>query len=190
LDQFMGYTTDFIGHIQVSPPLNDSEQQYLMAFGRSRRFDRPNGPYEVPGNPAAEYCDRPLDTDVYNTVAPGQPSLWCGWTPCWEGCCISFDGHEKFYAATSWMGYLIEHFLAPGAHAASSRQPAFEEFTFDHVLNGVIAACRRDTRELYLIRVERNVVREETIVAPVPEYFDMPDLPYEAEIDGSRESCG
>jgi hypothetical protein len=179
----MGYTTDFIGHVVVDPPLNDAEQQYLRAFSSSRRYDRSNGPYYVPGSPAAERDERPVDMDTYNATAPGQPSLWCQWAPCWDGCCIAFDGHEKFYAATSWLRYLIDHFLAPGAFASSSRRPEFEHFTFDHTLDGVIAACRRDTRELYLIRVERNVVREETLVPPTPEYFDMPDLPYEVEND-------
>jgi hypothetical protein len=184
----MGYTTDFIGHVELSPPLNTAEQQYLRAFADSRRYDRPHRPYEVPGNPAAEHDERPVDHDAYNSVGPGQPSLWCHWTPCWDGCCLSFDGREKFYGATSWMRYLIDHFLAPGAQASSSRLPWFEEFTFDHTLDGVIAACRRDTRELYLIRVDRNLVREETLIPPIPQYFDMPDLPYEAENDSQSRS--
>lgn len=39
----MGYTTDFLGHIDVHPPLNEAEQTYLTAFSRSRRFDREGG---------------------------------------------------------------------------------------------------------------------------------------------------
>jgi hypothetical protein len=40
----MGYTTDFIGHIGIDPPLNEAEQSYLRAFAESRRWDRPGGP--------------------------------------------------------------------------------------------------------------------------------------------------
>ena len=50
----MGTTTDFIGHINIDPPLNDAEQNYLMAFAASRRYARPGGQYDVPGNPAAD----------------------------------------------------------------------------------------------------------------------------------------
>ena len=136
----MGYTTDFIGHIDIHPPLNQAEQMYLHAFAQSRRYARPGGAYDVPRNPAAD-GQRPVhDVDAYNTVAPGQPSLWCQWVPCWDGCCLSHDGIEKFYAATDWMSYLIDHFLAPTALARNSGLEWFTEFTFDHRLDGVIAA--------------------------------------------------
>ena len=47
----MGYTTDFIGHVDIAPALNEAEIDYLEAFCASRRWERPGGPYEVPGNP-------------------------------------------------------------------------------------------------------------------------------------------
>ncbi len=72
----MGYTTDFVGHIECDPPLNAAEQMYLLAFASSRRFDRPGGPYEVPGNPAAERDEESADPTLVNAIAPGQPSLW------------------------------------------------------------------------------------------------------------------
>src|ERR1700712_4824336 len=50
----MGYTTDFIGHIGIEPPLNQYEQAYLAAFASSRRCRTRDDPYDVPGNPAAE----------------------------------------------------------------------------------------------------------------------------------------
>ena len=61
----MGYTTDFIGHIDITPSLNEAELAYLDAFRLSRRFDRLGGPDEVPGNPYAD--DRAyVDVDSYN----------------------------------------------------------------------------------------------------------------------------
>jgi hypothetical protein len=50
----MEYTTDFVGHIDIDPALNQDEIEYLTAFAASRRFDRPEGPYAVPGNPYAD----------------------------------------------------------------------------------------------------------------------------------------
>ena len=46
--------------------------------------------------------------------------------------------------------------------------------------------ARRDTRELYLIRVGRNVVREETLHAPDAKFIDADPLPYEIAIDDVR----
>ena len=182
----MGYTTDFIGHIEIQPRLTIAEQHYLLAFAASRRHNRAGGPYEVPGNPSAEHDERPADLERYNTPAPGQPSLWCGWQPCRDGCCLSFDGREKFYGATEWLRYLIDHFLAPRAYAENSGLACFNGFRFDHRLDGIIAACRRDTRELYLIRVANNVVREETLCSPADGLLAAGPLPYETAIDESR----
>lgn len=50
----VGSTTDFIGHVDIDPPLNDAEIEYLTAFSESRRCLRPGGPYAVPGNARAE----------------------------------------------------------------------------------------------------------------------------------------
>lgn len=80
----MGYTTDFIRHIEVAPRLGEAEQLYLTAFSASRRWDRPGGPYEVPASPYAERDSLPADLDRYNSTLEGQPSLWCGWVPCWD----------------------------------------------------------------------------------------------------------
>ncbi len=181
----MGYTTDFIGHIDIEPALNQDEVEYLMAFSQSRRFDRPDGPYAVPGNPIAalETEHETVDVDTYNRVAPGQPQLWCQWVPCLDGCCLSFDGNEKFYQPVAWMRYLIQHFLKPGAAASRSGLPAFEHFTFDHRLDGMIVGCRRDTKKLYAINVTRNRVTEKTLRPGLTEYFGRPPLAYEEALD-------
>ena len=126
----MGFSTDFVGHIDIEPPLNDAEIAYLLAFAGSRRFDRTD-PYEVPGNPRAEAGDG-VEPDRYNRPAPGQPDLWCDWQVCWDGCCITWSGKEKSYSMEPWLGYVVDHFLKAGAEAEGD--PRFEEFTFDHVL--------------------------------------------------------
>lgn len=178
----MGFTTDFIGHVDIEPALNRSEIAYLMAFAQSRRFDRPGGPYDVPGNPRAEDPDD-VPTDQYNEVAPGQPGLWCSWVPCWEGCCLAFDGTEKFYQPVPWLRYLITHFLKPGALASRSDAPWFRDFTFDHVLDGMVVGCRRDNKELFALTVTGNRVREKVLRPADARYLDLPPLAYEAAID-------
>jgi hypothetical protein len=178
----MGYTTDFIGHIEIDPPLNVHEQTYLAAFHQSRRFDRGGDPYAVPGNPAAER-DREVPIDVYNSVAVGQPGLWCRWSPCWEGCCLSLDGGEKIYDAGRWLEYLIAHLLSPDAAATELDHPELQGFTFDHVLNGLVIGCRRDTKEMFALLVEDNHLRDIVLKPGDPRYGDYPPLPYEEEND-------
>jgi hypothetical protein len=181
----MGHTTDFLGHIDIHPPLNQDEVEYLLAFAGSRRFDREGGPYAVPGNPRAEERES-VDVDTYNRTAPGQPQLWCQWVPCPDGCCLSFDGREKFYEPVRWMRYLIDHFLKPSAVASASGLPWFELFTFDHVLNGTIVGCRRDTRELFMIVVRNNRVTTKVLRPGDPQPWERPALAYEVEIDRRR----
>ena len=70
----MGYTTDFLGHIDISPGLNEAERSYLSAFGHTRRYDRGKGPYYVPPNPYADESGR--DTVERRSTPPrGQPGL-------------------------------------------------------------------------------------------------------------------
>jgi hypothetical protein len=178
----MGYTTDFIGHIDIEPSLNEAEIAYLMAFSSSRRCLREDGPYAVPGNPAAE-DQAAMPTWQANQVAEGQPGYRCDWEPCWDGCCLALNGNEKFYSPVAWLRYLIKHFLKPGALAAKSGLGCFDAFTFDHVLKGIVVGCRRDNKELYAINVRDNRVTEKILRPADPRYLDYPPLPYEAAID-------
>jgi hypothetical protein len=178
----MGYTTDFIGHIDITPRLNNEEIAYLTAFSQSRRCRRPGGPYVVPGNPMAE-TSKELDGDSYNSPAEGQPGLWCDWVPCWDGCCLAHNGNEKFYDPVPWMRYLISHFLKPGARASRSPDRRFRGFTFDHRLDGLVVGCRRDNKELFAVVVSDNRVRERILRPADPRYVDLPPLPYEVAID-------
>lgn len=182
----MGYSTDFIGHLDIEPPLNDAEIEYLTAFFASRRCRREGGPYAVPGNPRAENLDGSWG-EGGNRCAVGQPNLWCDWTVCWDGCCLTWNGTEKSYSMIPWLRYLIEHFLEPGALAAGDAR--FEDFTFDHQLSGVIAGCRRDTKEMFLVRVVNSNVVEEVLRRADPSYLDYPPLAYEEAIDREREQA-
>lgn len=183
----MGTTTDFIGCVEIWPPLNASEQAYLTAFAQSRRYDRPGGPYDVPGNPAAEDREPRTvhDDDAYNRPGTGQPSLWCQWVPALDGTCLSYDGGEKFYGAAAWMRYLVDHFLAPDALARDSAHSPLAGFEFNHVADGMVAASQRDSGELYVICVEDNLVTTESLW--IPRMLRGGELlPYEAALDDQR----
>lgn len=196
----MGVTTDFIGHVDIAPALNDAEQAYLAAFTLSRRCRRDGGPYAVPGNPAAEGL-RPLtrfeigqlddaelagETERVNEVAEGQPSFWCDWEICWSGCCLTYSGVEKFYGSTRWLEYLIDHFLRPDALAASSPLSYFAAFTFDHHLDGMFATSRRSDKQMTLIHVTDNMVSEEVLRLGDRRYEIEEQLAYEAYLDRAR----
>ena len=184
----MGYSTDFVGTIGIDPPLNSAEIAYLKAFSESRRMDRQGDPYAVPGNPCAENIAHmegtdAIDTETYNTVAPGQPGYWCDWVPCLSGCCLTYNGNEKFYSADRWMLYLIDHFLRPGAAASRSESPWFQAFTFNHRCDGMIVGCRRDTQELFVVQVAGNQVSRRLLMEGDFSYESHPTLPYQEAID-------
>lgn len=203
----MGYTTDFIGCIDIYPPMNESEQAYLTAFAESSRGDEGQSTYDVPGNPAAEQFepttrttrDRRGATRAAWQIRPESamariryaqqdrpPSRWCGWVPAWSGACLTFDGKEKFYQPMEWLHFLIQHFLCADAKAASAGLGYFENFTFDHVLDGVIAGSRRDTGELFLIDVRDNVLTRTVLRQGDPQPWELEALPYQTEVDRSE----
>ena len=150
------YTTDFYGSVTVEPPLNQAEITYLRKFSDTRRMDRKRGPYFVEGS---GLFGQGQDEDIrdYNRPPAGQPGLWCKWEPTDDGTAIRWTGEEKFYDATEWMQYLIDHFLKPGARAA--RTGGFEGFTFDHVVNGTIDAYGEESGDVWRLVVEDNVAR-------------------------------
>lgn len=181
----MAYRTDFIGHVEVRPGLNEAEVAYLAAFTASRRWRRPEGPYAVPAEP----CEpEPTAGRAWNLPAEGQPTLWCDWVPCWDGCCLTWEGEERFAGVGTWLGYLVDHFLRPGAVASRGTDPRFGGFTFDHVLDGMVVGCRRDNKQLFAVTVSENRVREEILRSADRRLRGMPPLPYEDRTDARRPS--
>jgi hypothetical protein len=176
-EHVVGVNTDDLGHVEIVPSLNQAEYDYLLAFVRSRRSYRSGGPYAViPEDPHTGSNER--EVQRYNQIADGQPGHWCQWIPCPHGCCLVWDGREKFYAGASWLQYLIEHFLRRGAKAQGSGDPQFGAFSFDHEMNGVIVGEQGDSRELFLLRVQQDEVTRE-ILRPGD-----PTLPWESGFRG------
>lgn len=160
----MGYTTTFSGQVNVVPPLNQAEIDFLNAFAATRRVQRTRGPYYVGDRGCGVFSPgrRGIDgeTDVTNMNRPpeGQPGLWCQWIPTDDGTAIQWDCGEKFYDSEEWMQYLIDHFLKPGAEASKSGDPQFAGFTFDHVCNGEIEAAGESGDDFWLLVVKDNDV--------------------------------
>jgi len=128
----MGYTTDFTGEFEITPPLTTEQIAYLRGFSGSRRMRRkeslasqfpdpareavglpigPEGGYYVGG--AGQYFGQSRTPDIvdYNKPPSGQPGLWCQWVPTDDGRHLQWDGGEKFYDYCEWATYICEHFL-------------------------------------------------------------------------------
>jgi len=175
----MGFITRYLGRFDITPALNAVEVEWLQSFAAIHRRHY-SEPYEVAMNPraveqaaarrssagASRSSPGPFTTLV---VRDGSPSPHLDWVPCPTGCCLQWTGDEKSRAAEEWVGYLIDHFLRPNAHASRGDRPDFDEFTFDHVVSGVVAGCRNDNRELFLIRCLDNELTTETLIAPDPD---------------------
>lgn len=163
---------ELTGSIDIRPTLNEDEQAYLSAFTSSRRYRRAGGPYDVPGNPAAEREAGRNPAGHYHDTADGQPSLVCPWTVCWDGCCLSLDPERGIHRAGDWMRYLIDHFLRPGALARGSGLHRFRPFTFDHRLDGLVTARRPGADDVLMVLVTDNAVYDETTSAADPRLRD------------------
>jgi hypothetical protein len=185
----MGFSTKYLGRLDIEPHLNESEVEWLRAYAAIDRRHYTER-YEVAMNPRAVALQRwrreeageeageavAPDPDPFTSLTPldGSPYPHLDWEPCVQGCCLVWEGTEKSRMAEDWLQYLIDHFLRPGAHARTDHRPDFKDFTFDHVVSGIIAAERDDTRELFLIVCEDNTIRRETLVAPDVMPWDLP----------------
>lgn len=160
----MGYTTYFDGAVEIVPPLNEQEVAYLEKFANTRRMHRKNGPYFVDGKGFAGQ-DREDDVIDYNRPDPSQPGLWCQWTPGVSRDAegnevhdrVEWDEGEKFYDATEWMRYLVDHFIGENPLAKLNNP---EEFSFlqGHICNGTIHAEGEEPGDIWKIVVKDNVV--------------------------------
>ncbi|GAB3970754.1 hypothetical protein V1634_22390 [Plantactinospora veratri] len=162
----MGYETRFSGQVHIAPPLNAAELRYLTRFAEVRHMHRTRGPYFVDGG---GHAGQDIEPDVLDGSEPptGQPGLWCQWVPSGDGSALGWDEEEKFYDAERWMAYLIDTFLRPGATLAGELAAPipgrvypeeFAEFTFDHVVDGVIEAEGEEPDDRWRLEVRENVV--------------------------------
>ena len=163
----MGFSTHYLGRLDIEPILNQAEIEWLRAYAEV--CEPGKWGYDLPLNPRAANAGRyPFERESARPqVDVDAPWGRCDWMPCVEGCCLRWRSEEKSNNAVSWLRHLVDHFLCADA-LARGRHEDFEDFTFDHVVGGVIAAERGDSRELYLIRAADNVITTQTLVAGDP----------------------
>jgi len=134
----MGYSTDFTGRIQIVPPLNPAEIDYLQEFA---------------------------DGEVSYSDHKDEPDSYCSFEPDDSGAFVEWSYREKTSDAVEWVQFLINHFLREGAIASTSSDEQFEGFTFNHILNGELEADGEESRDLWLLKVVNNrVTRHEAII--------------------------
>lgn len=153
----MGYSTDFAGRIEITPPLNETEIRYLKMFANTRHMQREQGEYYVDGT--FGHDETGVLKNCYNTPPESQPDLWCKFEPTDDGTALVWDESEKTYNGLEWVRYLIDTFLKPGAVADSVEDIQFADFTFDHVCNGELLAQGEDIDDRWKILVANNIVQ-------------------------------
>ena len=146
----MGYQTDFIGYLQIEPPLGPREHSFINRVSGSLFLQGVEGGLRV--------ADQ--DDEVLRDLLAKAPQGWSNWTVCPQGCCLSYDGGDKANHMVPWLKFLMATFLVAGAAAEG-----ISGMTCDHVLRGMVVGSRRDTRELYSITVRDNDVEVELHVA-------------------------
>jgi len=61
-----------------------------------------------------EFSDTEHEDESGRSGGEGKPpSIYCQWVPTEDGTGLEWDGAEKFYYCTEWLGYLVAHFFKP-----------------------------------------------------------------------------
>jgi hypothetical protein len=171
----MGYQTDFIGYLQIDPPLGPRERSFINRVSGSL--------FPQESNAGLRVADQ--DDEVLRELVRRAPRGWSNWTVCPQGCCLSYDGGDKANHMVPWLTFLMATFLVAGAAAEG-----IGGMTCDHVLSGMVVGSRRDTRELYSITVRDNDVEVELLWPGNLKWSDYPRLAYQTEIDRFRDWVG
>lgn len=159
----MGFNTEYLGQLTITPPLNPMEVQWLRGFADWGALGDGDA-FSLPMNPRAEL------SAAFKRAGGALPSSRTiphgvrDWVVCEHGGHLRWRRAEKSNDAVRAIGFLVGHYLGCQALAQQSGHPDFASFTFDHRLNGVIAGQRDDTDELFLLRVVDNDITWETLV--------------------------
>jgi hypothetical protein len=164
----MGYSTDFTGAFEVTPPLKAEHREYLMAFKETRRMKRKASLTEKLPDPRRIAAGLKIgkegeffvgdstdfgqnhteDVVAYNDPPSSQPGLWCQWEPNEDGTAIYWDGGEKFYNYIEWIEYQVEKFFRP----------------WGYTLNGAIEWQGEESSDMGRIVIENNKVRTQSAI--------------------------
>jgi len=135
----MVFTNRYLGHVTISPPLNQAEYDHLRALSRG----------EV------------------RLVDPDDLEPWCPWGPCPHGCCLRWSGSDSYGTGAEGLQLLIDQFLSSDDHVGFADEASLNGFTFDHDTNGAMA-CETEERGLFLLRVDHGKVRTEMLLRGDP----------------------
>ena len=129
------HDTAFLGRIEVRPPLNEAERDFLVDLARSSSTLR--------GTPTGRGDD-------------SVPFVYLAWEPCEKGCCLTWSGKERSRTMQLSLRFVVDHLLGQGAKASGHK--SFAAFTCDHVLNGTVVGRRYDDERVYVAEVTGNTV--------------------------------
>ncbi len=159
----MGFSTQYLGYLTITPSLNPAEVEWLSGFADWGALSD-GDPFHLPMNPraalAAAFADGGGTMPSLHEVPRGVHD----WRVSTDGERISWRRMEKSNDAVGTLRFLVGHYLGPEALARNHGGRDFAEFTFDHRLDGVLAAERDDTDELLLITVVDSDVRTRVLV--------------------------
>lgn len=141
----MGYSTDFIGNIEITPPLNQQEINYLNTFFQARH----DTTYD-------NISPQPKGFIPYNNEMDIKPGAWCDWKVTADGNSIAWNGSEKSYRMTGWLSFIVNHFI--GNDPIAPKVDKTLKFFQPHILNGVIEAQGEDEDDQWYIVVMNNHV--------------------------------
>lgn len=159
----MGYDTEYVGYLTIAPPLNSTEVEWLSGFadwGAAMNGD----PFHLPMNPRAAVARAFQERRWAMASAATVPAGVRDWRVDTDGDRISWRRSERSNDAVRTLRFLVEYYLGPEALAKSCGSRDFADFTFDHRLDGIIAASRDDADELFLITVVENAIDTVTLV--------------------------
>ncbi|MEQ6901827.1 hypothetical protein [Nocardioides sp. YIM 152588] len=167
----MGYQTDFVGYLQIDPPLGPRERSAINRIAGSPYLREPGAPLRVADE----------DDELLRGLLRDAPRGWSNWGVCDEGCCLSYNGGDKANHMVPWLRFLMATFLVPGAPVEG-----IPGMTCDHLLTGMVVGSRRDTRELFSITARGGDIEVELLWPGNPQWSDYPRLGYQIEIDRVR----
>jgi hypothetical protein len=128
----MGYTTNFIGKLSITPPVQGDTLKLLKGLNKTRRMKRNVGPkygvegeFYIKGDGEDIFFDKKKQKDSnivdFNTPPSTQPGLWCQWEVNDDGDTLQWDAGEKFKKYVKWLEYLIEKVFKPKGHVLEGK---------------------------------------------------------------------
>ena len=86
----MGYTTEYDGHVTITPPLTAAMVAKFNDYAEER----------------------------HDGEGPTKYATWCDWRADADGTAIRWNGGEKFYDGAAWMAWMIDRYV-PANHTVN-----------------------------------------------------------------------